>query len=183
MLCSALSCLNLLDFVAILRVQLRDLLAEMRLDVAAQVHRSLRVHQIDGQTALAKAPGAPDSMQIRVAVGATLHVDGQIKVHHNRHLLDVDAARQNVGGDQHLLEAGPESIQHRQTLLDGQIAGQHGHRMSVRREFGRQPAGRFARVTEHDGLADGDHAVDVLDGPVLGVDVVAAHVVLFDVVQ
>ena len=44
-----------------------------------------------------------------------------------------------------------------------------------------QPAGRLPGVTEDDGLANGDHAVDVGDAAILGIRVIAVDVILLDV--
>lgn len=73
--------LDFLDLVAILRVQPLDLLAEVLFDLATNRHRCIRVDHIDCDAVLAESAGATDPMQIRLAVGLTLLVDGQIEVH------------------------------------------------------------------------------------------------------
>lgn len=99
-----------------------------------------------GHEQLTETSGAPDPVQIRLAVGPALLVGGQVKVHHDRDLLDVDAPRQDVRRDQDLLHARPEAVQHHEALLDGQVAGEHGHRVAVLGHFAGQPAGRFTRL-------------------------------------
>ena len=55
--------------------------------------------------------------------------------------------------------------------------------MTLTRHLLDQPAGCLPRVTEDDGLADGDHAVDVGNASVLGFGCVTVDIVLFNVIH
>ena len=50
----------------------------------------VRIDQIDRKADLPEAPRPPDPVQVGLAVGSLVHVDGHVKVDDDRHLLDVD---------------------------------------------------------------------------------------------
>lgn len=94
----------------------------MRLNVSTDGHWCIAVDQIDSDAVLAESSRASNAMKIRLVVGVARHGDGHIKVDDERHLFDVDATRQNVRRDQHLLEPIAKAIEYGQPLFDGQIA-------------------------------------------------------------
>lgn len=57
---------------------------------------------VEGDASPAEPSASSDAMQVGLAVRAAGPSDGKVKVNHDGHLLDVDAARAHVGGDQDL---------------------------------------------------------------------------------
>lgn len=103
----------------------------MILDILEHVHGPAWVDEVNGQTGLAKTSCAADAMQVRLAIGVSLQVDGQVVVDDDRHLFDVDTARQHVGGDENLRLSLTESVQNVDALLDLQLAAEQSHLMAV----------------------------------------------------
>jgi hypothetical protein len=137
---------DLLDFVGVLCVEQHDLLAKVAFDVAADVHGHFRVDEIDGDAMLAEASGSSDAVQVGFAVSLVLLIDGKIEVHDDVDLVDVNATRQDVRGDQDLLVAFAEAIEDGETLIDGEITGQNsdGFAADFLRHLPSEPPGGVA---------------------------------------
>ena len=106
-----LSLLQVLDLRHVLRIEVDDADAEVRLDLVQHLHRLWPVHYVDGQPVLAEAAGAADAVQVGLAVGLAVDVDGQVVVDDDGDLLDVDAAGEDVRRDEDLLLAVAEAVQ------------------------------------------------------------------------
>lgn len=87
---SAVLCADFLDFIGVLSVEEMNFLAEVSFDVTTDAHGLFRVDEVDCDSVLAKATGSTDAMQVGLAVGGALLVDGQIKVDDDVDLLDVN---------------------------------------------------------------------------------------------
>ena len=77
----------------------------------------------------AKAPCAADAVQVRLDVGGAVLVRGQVKVDDERHLEHVDAAGEDVGGDEHLARALAEALHDAVALVGEEVAVQRRHRV------------------------------------------------------
>lgn len=93
---------DVLELVGVAGVHLRDLLAEVLLYGPDHLHVFMVLDHVEGEAPLAEAAAAPDAVQVGLAVGPAGQGDGQVEVDDDGHLLDVDAARAHVGGDQDL---------------------------------------------------------------------------------
>lgn len=58
-------------------------------------HAACAIHHVDGDPLLAEATRAPDAVQVCLTVRVPVKCDREIKVHHNRHHLNVDAWKEN----------------------------------------------------------------------------------------
>ena len=68
---------------------------------------ALGIHQqAERQALLAGATGAPDAVHIDLGIAR------QLEVHHGRQIIDIQAARGDIGGDQHAATELPELDQH-----------------------------------------------------------------------
>lgn len=116
---------DLLDIIGVFSVKQFDLLAKVLFDVLTDAHRLFRVDEIDSNAVLAESASSSNAMQVSLAIGLTRLVNGQIEIHNNVHLFNVDTARQNVRRDQHFLVTFAEAIQDSQSLIHGQVAAKH----------------------------------------------------------
>mmetsp|Transcript_11992 Transcript_11992/g.50212 ORF Transcript_11992/g.50212 Transcript_11992/m.50212 type:complete len:251 (+) Transcript_11992:284-1036(+) len=87
------------------RRDLLDLRAELLLD-AEQVEPVVVGDEVHGDAEVPESPRAPDAVQVR------LGVLGEVKVDHDVHALDVDAAGEQVGGHQVAALAVAEVVEH-----------------------------------------------------------------------
>lgn len=120
--CKSFLCANLFNLIGVLCVEQHDTLAEMLFNIFAYVHRLIGIDEIDGDAVLAESARASNAMQVSFAISISTLIDRQIKVHNNVHLIDIDTARQDVGGDENLLMTFPEPIKNRQSLIDSKIS-------------------------------------------------------------
>lgn len=103
----------------------------MLLDITTDPHGLLGINEVDGDSVLSKATCSANAMQVSFAISASSLIDRKIKVHHNVDLVDIDAARQYVCGDEHLLVTLAEAIKHCQSLIDCEIAREHPNRFAA----------------------------------------------------
>lgn len=120
-------CADFLDFIGVLSIEQHDFLAEVTLDVTADAHRLVGIDEVDSNAMLAEASSSSDTVQIRFAICIPTLIDRQIEIDNDVHLIDVDAARQNVGGDENFLVSFTEAIQHSQALIYGEISREHAN--------------------------------------------------------
>lgn len=120
-------CADLFDFIRIFSIQQHNFLSKVVLDILANSHRLLRVHQVDGDAMLAESSSSTNAMQVRFTIRLVLLIHRQIKVDNNVHLVDVDTARQNVRCDQDFLVTFAEAIENSESLVDGEIARQNSN--------------------------------------------------------
>mmetsp|Transcript_3805 Transcript_3805/g.11859 ORF Transcript_3805/g.11859 Transcript_3805/m.11859 type:complete len:432 (+) Transcript_3805:100-1395(+) len=133
--------------------------------------------EVDGHTLAAKAARAADAVQVVLRLG------GQVVVNHKRHLLHVDAAREQVGGDEHARRARAELAHDdvARVLVHVSMGGRHG--VVATAHLVGEPVHLAARVAENHALRDGQRLVEVaqrVELPLLAVDV---HVELLDTLQ
>mmetsp|Transcript_5005 Transcript_5005/g.12711 ORF Transcript_5005/g.12711 Transcript_5005/m.12711 type:complete len:378 (+) Transcript_5005:516-1649(+) len=134
-------------------------------------------NEVDGHTLAAKAAGATDAVKV------VLRLRGEVEVDDEGHLLHVDAARQEVSGDEHAGGAGAE-------LAHDDVAGVLVH-VSVRGGHGEVPGAHLvcqpvylaAGVGEDHGLRDGQGLVQVAQGVQLPLLLVNVDVELLDTLE
>lgn len=62
----------------------------MHLNLVDDIHAAFAVNHVDGKPSFAEAPCAANPVKVRLVVGVSVHVHGQVEVDHERHLLNVD---------------------------------------------------------------------------------------------
>ena len=97
-------------------------------------------------------------------MNVVLTVGGEIVIDYERDLLDVDAAGEEIGGDQHARGTGAELLHDDIALALVHVAVHGGDGEVARGEFVREPVDLSARVAEDDGLGDGDGLVEIREG-------------------
>lgn len=118
----AFLCSNLFNLIGVLSIEQHDRLAEMFLNVVADFHRLTGVDKVDGYAVLSEAARASNSMQVCFTVSVSFLIDRQIEVHNDVHLIDVNASRQHICGDENFLMTFAETIKDCQTLIDSEIS-------------------------------------------------------------
>eukprot|EP00756_Hemistasia_phaeocysticola_P041929 Hpha_TRINITY_DN16942_c0_g1::TRINITY_DN16942_c0_g1_i4::g.55631::m.55631 len=113
------------------------------------------VHEVDRNTLAAVPPGATDTVEVVLLVGR------QVEVDHDRHVVHVDTARQQVGRDQHTGRPGAEGRHHLLTVALGHLGVHEAHREVLRVHLLRQPVHLAASVAEDHGLRDRHTVVQV----------------------
>mmetsp|Transcript_53183 Transcript_53183/g.133887 ORF Transcript_53183/g.133887 Transcript_53183/m.133887 type:complete len:453 (-) Transcript_53183:180-1538(-) len=153
---------------------------DLRVVVSFDVLEGLHVvgrDEVDGHTLAAKPTRTTNPVQV------VFHVVWEVVVDDERDLLDVDAARQQVGGDEHTAAAAAELAHNQLALLliqitmhrrDGEVSFVH-----VVGEVVDLPA----RVAVDDGLCDGERLVEVREGLELPLLLLDGHVELPDTLE
>ena len=96
----------------------------MRLDLAQNLQRFRPVHQVDREPVFAETASSANAMQVRFAVRFSALIQRQIVIDHDRHLFNIDSPGHDISGDQDLLQAISESIQHLDPILDREFTWQ-----------------------------------------------------------
>ena len=118
----------------------------------------VRRHERDGVSRLVRAPGAADAMHVGVGRIRHFEVDDRVDP------VDVEAARGDVGGDEHLVSPASEPLDGRAPLLHRAI-GVEGDALDARGgKSARQPIGADLRAREDEHRALG--AFQVFDQPI-----------------
>mmetsp|Transcript_22618 Transcript_22618/g.64185 ORF Transcript_22618/g.64185 Transcript_22618/m.64185 type:complete len:253 (+) Transcript_22618:102-860(+) len=141
-----------------------DLRVVVALDVLHRPHVRVR-HEVDGDTLPAEAAAAADAVEV------VLHVLRQVVVDHQGHLLHLDAAREQVGGDQHAGRARAE-LPHDALLLI-QVRINRGDRDVTLLELVGEEVHLALVVAVDDGLGDRQRLAQVAQGvelPLLLID-------------
>jgi len=145
---------DVLDEVSDVLRHLVDLRVVELLDV---VQRTLVLlgNKVDGNTLTTKTTTTTNSVNVVFAVV------GQVVVDDERHLLHVNAAGQQIGGDENTRGAGAELAHDHFALALVHVAvhGRDGEVLGV--HLLRQPVDLSSRVAEDDGLRDGERLVDI----------------------
>jgi len=165
-----------LDEVSDIHRHLLDLSVVKLLDLAEGAH-VLRREEVDGHALTAKAPTAADAVDVVLAVG------GQIVVDHKRDLLDVDATREDIGGDEHTRTARSELPHDQLTLLLVQVGVDRRAREIPRMHFLCQPLDLASRVDKDHRLRDRERLIQVAQRVKLPLLTLHHHVELLDAVQ
>jgi hypothetical protein len=123
------------------------------------------------------ASRAPDAVQIRV------HVARHVKVDHRAHLLNVNAARRHVGGNEHAMRPAAKLLVRlvAHVLLHAAVNAAHGKPVIHHRL--RQIADTANAVAVNDALRHGNAREQVLQRGVLVVVRLQRHVELADALQ
>merc|ERR1719259_394321 len=108
---------QLLNFVEIGVVKFLNCDIKVSLNLPKQAQCARAVHDVDGVAVLAEPAGAAYAVQVRLHVGAPLRRLRQVVVHHQGHLLHINAPRHHIGADEHPLATRPVAREHVQTLL------------------------------------------------------------------
>jgi hypothetical protein len=118
-----------------------DFVAEFLFDVVHARHL-VAADQAEGPAFLVDAPGAADAMDMDFGIGRDVDVD------HGFELVDVEAARGDVGGDQHRATAVGELDQHLVALALLHLAVQRHGDEALGAQYlqaGRGTAGAYCR--------------------------------------
>ena len=70
----------------------------MHLDLVDNIHAVFAVNHVDGKPPPAEASRAADPVKVCLIVGVPIHVHGEVKVHNERHLLDIDTCGMAANG-------------------------------------------------------------------------------------
>mmetsp|Transcript_20996 Transcript_20996/g.42655 ORF Transcript_20996/g.42655 Transcript_20996/m.42655 type:complete len:386 (+) Transcript_20996:219-1376(+) len=142
------------DEVGDVHGHLLDLGVVELLDVAHVAHVVAR-HKVDGNALTTETPRAPNPVDVVLPVGGEVVVDDQ------RHLLHVNATREEIGGDEHAGGAGAELAHDELSPLLVHVAVKCRHREIAARHLLEQPVHLPAGVDVDDGLRDGERFVEV----------------------
>mmetsp|Transcript_14963 Transcript_14963/g.63040 ORF Transcript_14963/g.63040 Transcript_14963/m.63040 type:complete len:453 (-) Transcript_14963:61-1419(-) len=133
--------------------------------------------EVDGHTLAAETAGTTDAVEVVLRLG------GEVEVDDEGHLLDVDTAGEEVGGDEHAGGARAELAHDDVAGVlvhvtvgggDGEVAGAH---------LVREPVNLAAGVGEDDGLGDGEGLVEIAEGVELPLLLVDVDVKLLDTLE
>ena len=103
-----------------------------------------RLHERDRDTLAARAPRSTDAMHVRFRCGR------HVVVHDVRHLLDVEPARRDVGGDEQIRRAAPHAPHHAVALLLRHPAVERLRSIAATIQRLRQLVHLGSRPTEHE---------------------------------
>ena len=123
--------------------------------------------EIDRDTFTTETTRATDTMEVVLEGG------GEIEVHNQRHLLDIDTTSQKIGGDQHTGGTGAELAHNEVTFLLVEIGVHGGDGEITLTHFLGEPVDLSAGVAVDDGLGDREGLVKIAKGvelPVLLLD-------------
>mmetsp|Transcript_1012 Transcript_1012/g.2689 ORF Transcript_1012/g.2689 Transcript_1012/m.2689 type:complete len:399 (+) Transcript_1012:376-1572(+) len=164
------------DEVGDVHRHLVDLRGVELLDVAQDAD-VLRLDEVDGDALAAEAAGAPDAVDVQLAIV------GQVVANHKRHLLHVEAAAPYVRGNEHTAGARAELGHDLVALLlrhvtvhrrDGEVGLSH---------LLGEPVDLFLGVAEDDGLCDGERVVQVAQRVELPLFALDCHEKLLDALE
>jgi hypothetical protein len=123
--------------------------------------------EVDGDTLTTETTRATDTMKV-VLVGS-----GEVEIHDQGHLLDIDTTRQKIGGDQDTGGTGTELTHNEITLLLIEIGVHSGDGKVAATHFLGEPVDLSTGVAVDDGLGDREGLVQIaerVEFPVLLLD-------------
>mmetsp|Transcript_15354 Transcript_15354/g.48245 ORF Transcript_15354/g.48245 Transcript_15354/m.48245 type:complete len:479 (-) Transcript_15354:7-1443(-) len=164
------------DPVRDVRRQLLDLGLVVPLDVPDRT-RVPGGHEVDRCALAAEAAAAADAVQV------VLDALRDVVVDHQRHLLHVDASREEVRGDEDPRGAGAELPHHQLALLLIQAGVHHGDREVPPPQLLSQLVGPALRVAVDDALGNGERLVEVDEHVQLPLVPLQRHVELVDALE
>lgn len=127
--------------------------------------------EVDGQSDLPVPAAAADAVQVDVGLVGEVEVDDHVDGLH------VDAAGDEVGGDQSLELALAEAFEHPYALISLHVGVEVLVLVLLVVEFAGEGFGALVAAAEDDALVDDQLAVDLVDGPHL-LPLVHQHVVV-----
>mmetsp|Transcript_22615 Transcript_22615/g.64175 ORF Transcript_22615/g.64175 Transcript_22615/m.64175 type:complete len:435 (+) Transcript_22615:102-1406(+) len=153
-----------------------DLRVVVALDVLHRPHVRVR-HEVDGDTLPAEAAAAADAVEV------VLHVLRQVVVDHQGHLLHVDAAREEIRGDEHARGARAELAHDEVALLLVQVRMHRRDSEVALLELVREEVDLAARVAVDDRLCDCERLVEVTQCVEFPLFLLDRHIKLADTLE
>mmetsp|Transcript_39530 Transcript_39530/g.86102 ORF Transcript_39530/g.86102 Transcript_39530/m.86102 type:complete len:348 (+) Transcript_39530:319-1362(+) len=134
-------------------------------------------NEVNSHTLTTETTGTTDTMEV------VLGLCGKVVVNHERHLLHIDTAGQQIGGDQHARGAGAELAHDDVTsvLVHVTVGGRHG--MVARPHLVGQPVHLAPGVGEDHALCDGKRLVEIAQSVQLPLLTLNVHVELLDTLK
>jgi hypothetical protein len=150
---------SLLDSVPVIRLQLGDLDVEVLADVREQVVGLAVVDESESSAGATETSRATDPVEVGLIIRTSSGQVGDVVVDNHGDSLHVNAAREDVGGDEDLGFAGAEPVEDCVALGAVEGTGQSGDLVAVGCHAALDLSGGVAALDEDDGGSDGHQTV------------------------
>jgi hypothetical protein len=150
---------SLLDSIPVVRLQLGDLDVEVLADVREQVVGLAVVDESESSASATETSRATDPVEVGLIIRTSSGQVGDVIVDNHGDGLHVNAAREDVGGDEDLGFASAEPVEDCVTLSAIEGSGQSGDLVAVGCHAALDFGGGVAALDEDDGGSDGHQTV------------------------